>query len=86
MQSALPILTKAASGDIAVADPLGTFRLEGQLIDASDTPVGGGRVTIDALPPRATTTEADGTFVFEGLLARDYTLAAIAEAGAAGPV
>lgn len=68
-------------GEIASADPVGSLRLEGQVIDASDQPVAGARVTINALPARTLTTEADGSFVFEELLSRRYQVtAAIAAA------
>jgi hypothetical protein len=85
VRPAPPVLVKAG-GQLAVADPIGTFRLEGQLLDGDDAPVGGARVSIDTLPMQTTTTEDDGTFAFEGLLAREYTLAATARDGAAGPV
>ena len=67
-------------------DPTGTIRLEGQVIDAKDQPVAGARVAVDANPPKTVTTEADGAFVFEGLIARTYTVEAVADAGYAGPV
>lgn len=73
-------------GEIAAVDPVGNLRLEGQVIDGDDHPVGGARVTIDALPAQTVTTEQDGTFVFEHLLERRYRLAAAAHDGVAGPV
>ncbi|MBX3160236.1 MAG: sigma-70 family RNA polymerase sigma factor [Deltaproteobacteria bacterium] len=66
-------------------DPVGTLRLEGQVIDEHDRPVGGARVAIDAYPPRTVETEADGGFTFEGLIPRDYRLEATAGDGYAGP-
>src|SRR5262245_16143219 len=45
-------------------DPRGTLRLEGQVIDADDHPVGGATVVINSNPPRTTTSEADGGFAF----------------------
>ncbi len=66
-------------------DPRGPLRLEGQVIDEHDAPVGGARVAIDAHPPIVVETEADGGFVFEGLIPRDYQLEASAGDGYAGP-
>lgn len=67
-------------------DPTGTIRLEGQVIDAKDQPVAGARVAIDSNPPKTVVTEADGAFVFEGLITRTYALEAVADGGYAGPV
>lgn len=67
-------------------DPAGTIRLEGQVIDAKDQPVAGARVAIDSNPPKTVVTEADGAFVFEGLIARTYAVEATADSGYAGPV
>src|SRR5215510_1262386 len=67
-------------------DPKGSLRLEGQVIDADDHGVGGAIVVITSNPPRSVTTEADGSFAFDGLVARPYTLAARAARGVAGPV
>jgi RNA polymerase sigma-70 factor (ECF subfamily) len=57
-------------------DPKGTLRLEGQVIDEKDAPVAGASVAIDANPPIVVTTEADGGFVFEQLIRRDYRIEA----------
>ncbi|HTM22668.1 MAG TPA: carboxypeptidase-like regulatory domain-containing protein, partial [Kofleriaceae bacterium] len=67
-------------------DPAGDQRLEGQVIDDQEQPVAGARVVLDALPPRETTTEADGGFFFDGLIARSYRLEARSGDLAAGPV
>ncbi|MGE0400733.1 MAG: sigma-70 family RNA polymerase sigma factor [Kofleriaceae bacterium] len=69
-------------------DPKGTFRLEGLVVDENDQPVAGATVAIDSHPPRSLETEADGEFVFEGLIARDYTIEATTQGdkpGYAGP-
>ncbi len=79
------VFATGAGGEIATADPVGTLRIEGEVIDDDDQPVGGARVTIDALPPQTVTTEEDGTFVFEHLLERRYRLVAAAQDGVAGP-
>src|SRR3954470_21979408 len=67
-------------------DPRGTLRLEGQVIDAEDHPVGGATVVIASNPPRSLLTEGDGSFAFDGLIARPYTLLARAAQGVAGPI
>jgi len=67
-------------------DPRGTLRLEGQVVDADDHGVGGATVVITSNPARTATTEADGSFAFDGLVARPYTLIARAAKGVAGPI
>lgn len=67
-------------------DPIGTFRLEGQVIDDHEQPVAGAEVGIDANPVKVVKTDASGAFVFEGLIARAYALEARADQGYAGPV
>lgn len=67
-------------------DPKGALRLEGQVIDAQDHPVAGATVVLGSNPPRTTTSEADGSFAFDELVGRPYTLAARAKDGVAGPV
>src|SRR4051794_19423978 len=46
-------------------DPRGALQLKGQVIDANDKPVAHATVLLSANPPRAVTTEDDGTFAFE---------------------
>jgi hypothetical protein len=67
-------------------DPAGALRLEGQVIDAGERPIAGARVTVSSAPPRTVESEADGSFHFEGLLPRAYTLVAVAEGATGGPV
>jgi protocatechuate 3,4-dioxygenase beta subunit len=67
-------------------DPRGALRLEGVVFDADDKPVGGATVALSSNPPRTATTEADGTFAFDALVGRPYTLTARAAVGVAGPV
>src|SRR6185503_3208664 len=67
-------------------DPRGALRLEGQVVDSDERGVAGATVVITANPPRTTTTEADGSFAFDGLVGRPYTLVARAEHGVAGPI
>ncbi len=64
----------------------GTLRLEGQVIDADETPVGGAVVTIDTTPRREAVTEQDGSFYFDALIGRPFALVATSDAGTAGPV
>ncbi len=67
-------------------DPRGELRLEGMVLDASERGVGGARVAIDAEPARVVEAESDGSFVFDGLVARAYRLEASAGDQYAGPV
>ncbi len=67
-------------------DPKGSLQLEGQVIDADDHPVKGALVAIAANPPRTTQTQDDGSFTFDGLVGRPYTVIARAPGGIAGPV
>ncbi len=67
-------------------DPVGSLRLEGQVITADEAPVAGALVAIDARPPRVAKTAEDGSFFFDKLVARNYEVVAQAEQGAAGPV
>jgi len=67
-------------------DPRGTLRLEGQVIDASDRGVKGAIVVLSSNPPRTTTSQDDGTFAFDHLVGRPYTLSARTETDIAGPI
>lgn len=67
-------------------DPVGTLRLEGQVIDSTEDGVAGALVTISSNPPRQTKTEPDGSFYFDKLVGRPYELVARAPGGVAGPV
>lgn len=67
-------------------DPRGSQRLEGQVIDADDHGVAGATVVLGSNPPRTVLTEADGSFGFDGLVGRPYTLLARAARGVAGPI
>jgi len=76
----------AAPAVLVDDDPKGALRLEGQVVDGDDHPVGGATVMLGSNPPRTATTEADGGFAFDALVARPYTLVARARQGIAGPV
>ncbi len=52
----------------------GTLRLEGLVVDQDGHPVGGAHVTLGGR--RDATTEADGSFAFDGLAEGEYDLAA----------
>ncbi len=67
-------------------DPAGDLVLEGQVIDAAEKPVAGAVVRIDSVPERQTTSDAGGSFAFDALIGRDYTLVAEAGDAQAGPV
>jgi protocatechuate 3,4-dioxygenase beta subunit len=67
-------------------DPPGTLRLEGQVLDVNDAPVGKATVVIDANPPREVHTDDDGSFAFDSLTPRVYRVAARAGDAIAGPV
>ncbi len=80
---------KRSGGAIEVRyedDPVGSLRLEGQVITDEETPVAGALVAIDARPPRVAKTAEDGSFFFDKLVARNYEVVAQSEQGAAGPV
>jgi hypothetical protein len=53
----------------------GTLRLDGQVIDANDAPFAGATITLSPTA-RTTTSEADGSFAFDGLGSRSYKLSA----------
>ncbi|WP_163867415.1 carboxypeptidase-like regulatory domain-containing protein [Myxococcus eversor] len=67
-------------------EPHGPARLEGQVIDAARLPVEGAQVSLGTVPLRTVLTERDGTFSFERLQPRSYTLQARRGALAAEPV
>jgi len=74
------------SSVISEDDPIGSLRLEGQVVDADGHGVGGAQVTIDSMPPKVVKTEKDGSFGIDKLVARPYRLVARAKEGVAGPV
>lgn len=84
--AAMPAPRAGGEQVIREDDPAGPLRLEGQVIDRDENPVGGAIVAIDTNPPRTVTTDADGSFVFDHLIGRDYKLEARADDGYAGPV
>ncbi|MEZ4403744.1 MAG: carboxypeptidase-like regulatory domain-containing protein [Kofleriaceae bacterium] len=67
-------------------DPVGTLRLEGLVLTADEEPVAGATVVVSTNPSRKATTETDGSFHFDQLVGRPYTLVARAPGGVAGPI
>jgi len=67
-------------------DPPGRLLLEGQVLDEDDHPVKGAKVRISTSPARTTETDADGSFSFDQLLGRTYSLTATAGDKFGGPV
>lgn len=67
----------ASANDAAVRSPDelgGPLRLDGQLIDEAGAPVGDALVAISTEPPRTTRSQADGSFAFDKLIPRHFTL------------
>ncbi len=67
-------------------DPAGELRLEGLVLGADDKPVEGATVVVSTNPSRQATTDSDGSFAFDKLVGRPYTLVARAPTGVGGPV
>lgn len=67
-------------------DPAGALRLEGQVVGDGDQPVANATVVLSSNPPRVTATEQDGSFAFDHLVGRPYTLVARGPGGIAGPI
>jgi hypothetical protein len=67
-------------------DPLGSFVVEGQVLDEDEHAVAGAVVRISSSPPRTATTNATGEFSFDKLLGRSYTFTARAGDKIGGPV
>jgi len=63
------------------ADPEGPLRLEGQVLGPDGTGVGGATVWLGSVPPRSTKSDDDGSFHFEKLVSRTYSLSARSNAG-----
>ena len=59
---------------------------QGLVLGADDKPVEGATVVVSTNPSRQTTTDADGSFGFDKLVGRPYTLVARAPTGVGGPV
>ena len=93
-----PSLTKAEAGRDQGAsagampklshevDPVGTFQLDGQVLDEHDQAVVGAVVRISTSPARTATTNETGEFSFDKLLGRTYALTARHADKLGGPV
>ena len=68
------------------ADPVGTLRVEGQVLDEQDTPVAGATVYLNSRPPKTATSADDGSFSFDKVVARRYVLSARKDELVGGPV
>jgi uncharacterized GH25 family protein len=68
------------------ADVEGTLRLEGQVVDPDGKGVGGADVLLGSVPPRTARSDDDGTFSFEKLVGRRYTVSATHGELIGGPV
>jgi Carboxypeptidase regulatory-like domain len=55
-------------------DPVGTLRLDGQVVDATGEPVGDAMVMISTVPPAKTRSQADGSFHFDKLVGRTFSV------------
>src|SRR5262249_58840508 len=66
-------------------DPAGSLRLEGQVVDADERPVGGAVVSLSSNPRRLARTEADGAFGFDRLVGRADPVAGVQAAATAAP-
>ena len=78
---------RVADVDTLVADDrVGNVRLEGQVVDEDQEPVAGALVSISSNPRRTAVSAEDGSFFFDRLVGRTYSLVATSNEGAAGPV
>lgn len=67
-------------------DPEGPIPLEGQVLDPNNKGVGGAVVWLSSVPPRQVETDDDGSFKFDKLVPRSYTLTAEHDDLISGPV
>ena len=67
-------------------DPEGPLQLEGQVLGPDGQGVGGAIVWIGSAPPRSTTSDDDGSFSFDKLVARSYALTAESGDLVGGPI
>src|SRR5262245_60186083 len=66
-------------------DPEGPLRLEGQVVGPDGRGVGDAEVWLSSVPPRSAKTEGDGTFTFDKLVGRTYSVSAKAGDLVGGP-
>lgn len=63
-----------AAGDVRDRDPQGPLRLDGQILDAAGAPIGDAVVMLSTVPPSTTRSQADGSFHFDKLVSRTFTV------------
>jgi len=67
-------------------DPVGTLRLEGQVVDDAGRGVAKAKVLISSRPKKTTVTDGDGSFHFDKLVGRTYAVYARVDDLVGGPV
>ncbi len=66
-------------------DPVGTLRLEGQAVDENGAPVEGATIVLNSAPSKTTVSDTDGSFAFDNLVGRRYTMYARSSERIGGP-
>jgi len=84
--TATPVGLPGAPAFASEDDPAGSLQLEGIVLGKGDLPVGATLVTINTKPRRSITAEEDGSFTFDKLPGRAYTLWARKGDQSGGPV
>jgi len=69
----------AAAAPLRDDDPVGDMRLEGQVVDPDGHGVDGATIILGSSPPKTATSEEDGSFAFDDLVGRRYTVHARSE-------
>src|ERR1700733_2722493 len=67
-------------------DPEGPLRLEGQVVGPDGRGIAGATVSLGSVPPRKVTAEDDGSFSFDKLVGRTYSISAATPTLVGGPV
>ncbi len=67
-------------------DPVGKKYLQGLVLDQNGKEVPDAIITVDSRPRKNKTTDENGSFTFEDLLPKTYSLTARSDKGVAGPV
>jgi uncharacterized GH25 family protein len=67
-------------------DPVGPLRLEGQVLGPDGQGVAGAEVVLSSVPVKKTKSQPDGSFAFDALVGRKYSVQATAGELYAGPV
>jgi len=85
-QASLPVSNRPIAKLVEDDDPVGFLQLEGQVLTAQNLPVEGASEASSTKPHQTTTTEKDGTFIFEKLLGKRYRLTARLGGQVGGPI